>query len=187
MTMIRTLTLWLVLATGFMTPTPAQAGVICMFTGVSAAGTDCLGHQWAVDGVRGWSMPPLGLGNAGEKYLGTGPATDFHFECLAGCGRINAGAPGTQFLAVDALEFWDESVNAAGTAIDFTFHSASGILIHDSKFFVSVDVPIADVSQFRFKAWWTDDHRSVPEPASIMLVAWAILGLGLRRQAVRVT
>ena len=169
----------LVLMLGLCPSAPVQAGVVCAFTDSGVSGSDCLGQTWNINNVPIWSLPPPGQGNGGQAFAGS-VATDFHFHCLAGCGVIrNGSSDPTYFFSAGNLEFWHESVNAAGDTIDFNFATAGGILNTGSRFDISIAFASLDVSTFRFEAWWTDDHRRVAEPPAIGLLGLALLALAL--------
>ena len=179
--MVKTWLALLVMILGLCTTASVQAGVVCSFTDSSASGVDCLGQAWNINSVPIWSLPPPGQGNGGQAFAGT-VATDFHFHCLAGCGAIrNGSSDPTYFLSVENLEFWNESLNAAGDTIDFNFRTAAGILNTGSLFDLNIAFASLDVSAFRFEASWTDDHRSVPEPHVIGLFGLALAALVMTR------
>lgn len=169
----------LVLILGLCPSAPVQAGVVCSFTDSGASGSDCLGQTWNINSPLIWSLPPPGQGNGGQAFTGS-VATDFHFHCLAGCGVIrNGSSDPTYFLSAGNLEFWQESVNAAGDTIDFNFVTAAGILNTGSRFDISIAFVSLNVSAFRFEASWTDDHRHVAEPPAIGLLGLALVALVL--------
>lgn len=178
--MIRALLVWLALTAGSLMSTTAQAGVICSFGGSGLSGVDCLGQTWVVQG-GGWGIP--GIGNGSIPFGGSQTATDFHFHCLTGCGKIQNGAlDDTRFsLAPLGTTFWDEALNAAADTIDFSAPSLAADLTPGRIFFVNITVPITSTA-FSFEAWWTNDLTSVPEPTSMALVGAAALALGLSRR-----
>ena len=179
--MFRTLLACLALVASSFASTPAQASVICSFGGTGTTGTDCLGQTWRVDN-GGWGIP--GIFHGIVAWPGPITATDFHWRCLEGCGRIqNAAGDDTRFQVspFGAGDFWDEAVSVAGDTIEFTAPVGGGLELTPGRgFFGNITVAI-DPAKFRFEAWWT----AIPEPSSIALIGLALLGLGLSRQRSR--
>ena len=117
--MIRAVVMWMVLGVSSLVSAPAQAGVICSFTGTGSSGTDCLGQPWTL-AFGGWGIPGIGAGTL--PYAGLITATDFHWRCLAGCGLIdNSAGANTRMLVspFGATDFWSEALNGAADTIDF--------------------------------------------------------------------
>ena len=180
--MIRAVVMWMVLGVSSLVSAPAQAGVICSFTGSGTTGVDCLGQTWTL-GNGGWGIPGIGLGT--RPYAGTITATDFHWRCLAGCGLIDnsAGADTRMQLSpFGATDFWSEALNVAADTIDFTSPGTGLNLTPGRPFFTNITVPIS-LAAFRFEASWTSIF--VPTPASLPLVALALMALVFARRQSR--
>lgn len=162
----------------------AHAGTICNFSGNgnSLSNPDCMNQPWTwtwANSQQGWGIP--GIGNGTTPYLGTKPASDFHWRCTSNCGPI-----GQVILKLGNSPFSTWTAPVSGNQVDFFTTLPGDFLVPGQSFFVNIDMPWLSGSASgipTFDAWWTDDFvAQVPEPASLALTGAALLAAALARR-----